>query len=107
MVQFSIEHRALQLCGQRQAIAPLNQDRPMSLALSSKLMSTELVRRMNEFAVSLQGAQGAYYLDEPNAIDNGIWPRAYLNAFAATIGGGTSQIQANIVAEHVLGLPKG
>jgi alkylation response protein AidB-like acyl-CoA dehydrogenase len=29
-----------------------------------------------------------------------------LNAFSATIGGGTSQIQANIVAEHVLGLPK-
>lgn len=78
----------------------------MSLALSSKLMSTEFVRRINEFAISMQGAKGAYYVGEPDSIDGGIWQRAYLNAFSATIGGGTSQIQANIVAEHVLGLPK-
>jgi alkylation response protein AidB-like acyl-CoA dehydrogenase len=30
-----------------------------------------------------------------------------LNSFSATIGGGTSQIQKNIIGEHVLGLPKG
>ena len=54
----------------------------------------------------MQGAQSAYYVGEPDAVDGGVWQRAYLNAFSATIGGGTSQIQANIVAEHVLGLPK-
>ena len=43
---------------------------------------------------------------EPEAVDGGLSQRAYLNSFSATIGGGTSQIQANIVAEHVLGLPK-
>ena len=78
----------------------------MSLGLSSKLMSTEFVRRINEFAISLQGAKGAYNVGEPDSLDGGIWQRAYLNAFSATIDGGTSQIQANIVAEHVLGLPK-
>ena len=78
----------------------------MSLGLSSKLMNTEFIRRINEFAISMQGAKGAYYVGEPDSIDGGIWQRAYLNAFSATIGGGTSQIQANIVAEHVLGLPK-
>ena len=106
LVQFLIEARGLFLTGARQRIAPLNQERPMSLALSSKLMSTEFVRRINEFAISMQGAKGAYYVGEPDSIDGGIWQRAYLNAFSATIGGGTSQIQANIVAEHVLGLPK-
>jgi alkylation response protein AidB-like acyl-CoA dehydrogenase len=78
----------------------------MSLALSFKLMSTELIRRLNEFAISMQGARAAYYVGEPDSIDGGIWQRAYLNAFSATIGGGTSQIQANIIAEHALGLPK-
>jgi alkylation response protein AidB-like acyl-CoA dehydrogenase len=29
-----------------------------------------------------------------------------MQSFSATIGGGTSQVQANIIAEHVLGLPK-
>jgi alkylation response protein AidB-like acyl-CoA dehydrogenase len=106
LVEFLIEDRGIQLCGARQRIAPLNQERPMSLGLSSKLMSTEFVRRINEFAISMQGAKGAYYVGEPDSIDGGIWQRAYLNAFSATIGGGTSQIQANIVAEHVLGLPK-
>ena len=40
------------------------------------------------------------------AIDGGKWQRSYFNSFSATIGGGTSQIQANIVGERVLGLPK-
>ncbi|MGD6604830.1 acyl-CoA dehydrogenase family protein, partial [Xanthomonas citri pv. citri] len=48
-----------------------------------------------------------YYVDDPCAVDNGYWHRSYLNSFSATIGGGTSEIQRNIVAEHVLGLPKG
>jgi alkylation response protein AidB-like acyl-CoA dehydrogenase len=39
--------------------------------------------------------------------EGGKWQRAYFNAFSATIGGGTSQVQANIVGERVLGLPKG
>ena len=79
----------------------------MSLGLSGKLMNTEFIRRVSEFSISLQGAKAAYYMGEPDAIDGGTSQRAYLNSFSATIGGGTSQIQANIVAEHVLGLPKG
>ena len=106
LVEFLIENRGIQLCGARHRLAPLNQERPLSLGLSSKLMNTEFVRRVNEFAISMQGAKGSYTVGEPNSIDGGIWQRAYSNAFSATIGGGTSQIQANIVAEHVLGLPK-
>jgi alkylation response protein AidB-like acyl-CoA dehydrogenase len=106
LVEFMIEARGIHLSMVRQGIGPLVQDRPMSIPLSSKLMSTEFVRRISEFAISMQGAQGAYYVGEEDSIDGGLWQRAYLNAFSATIGGGTSQIQANIVAEHVLGLPK-
>jgi alkylation response protein AidB-like acyl-CoA dehydrogenase len=47
-----------------------------------------------------------YYVGDDSAHDNGIWQRGYLNSFSATIGGGTSQIQRNIIGEHVLGLPK-
>jgi alkylation response protein AidB-like acyl-CoA dehydrogenase len=106
LVELLIEDRGATLCAMRQRIAPLNQERPMSLPLSGKLMHTELMRRLNEFSISMQGAKAAYYMGEPDAINGGVSQRAYLNAFSATIGGGTSQIQANIIAEHVLGLPK-
>ncbi|MEM1163739.1 MAG: acyl-CoA dehydrogenase family protein [Pseudomonadota bacterium] len=106
MVDFLIEIQGNVLSRQRQAVEPLNQDRPHGLPLSQKLRSTELARRVNEFAVTLTGPAGAYYVDDPNAVDDGIWARGYLNAFSATIGGGTSQIQRNIVGERVLGLPK-
>ena len=106
MVGFLMEIQALTLNGQRTQVPELIADRPQGIPLASKLMGTEMSRRLNDFAVRLTGVRGAYYVDEPEAADNGLWARNYLNAFSATIGGGTSQIQANIVGEHVLGLPK-
>lgn len=107
LVEFMMEAQSLKLCSERGRIAPLNQDHPMGLPLSSKLMMTEFARRASEFAMSMLGAKGAYYVGDEQAVDGGYWARSYLNAFSATIGGGTSQIQHNIIGEHVLGLPKG
>ena len=90
----------------RAAIGPLNTDYPGSLALSSKLRMSETSRRMRQLAINLQGADGALYVGDPRVRQGGFWQRAYFNAFSSTIGGGTSQVQTNIVAEHILGLPK-
>lgn len=106
LVEFLIEAQSLNLSQQRGKVPALTQDRPMALALSGKLMWTEFARAMNEYAMTLTGAHGGYYVGDENAVDEGLWTRGYLNAFSATIGGGTSQIQRNIIAEHVLGLPK-
>jgi len=106
LVGLIMEEKALTLGAKRAHIGPLTTDYPGSLPLSNKLRSTELARRMRQFAVGLQGAAGGLYVGDPMARQAGFWQRAYFNSFSATIGGGTSQVQANIVAEHVLGLPK-
>lgn len=107
LVEYMIDIQALNLNNQRRRMAPLTSDRPMGLALMNKLARTELVRELTEFSLQFQGTRAGYYVGDENAVDDGYWHRSYLNSFSATIGGGTSQIQKNIIGEHVLGLPKG
>jgi alkylation response protein AidB-like acyl-CoA dehydrogenase len=106
LVDYLIDIQALNLNHQRRAIPALNQDRPMGLPLINKLTRTELVRELTQFSLSFQGTRAGYYVGDEQAVEAGFWHRSYLNSFSATIGGGTSEIQKNIIGEHVLGLPK-
>jgi alkylation response protein AidB-like acyl-CoA dehydrogenase len=106
LVQLIMEEKAMALGDRRASLTALNTDYPMSLPLSRKLRWTEYTRRMRQFAINAQGPDGALFVGDDRARQGGFWQRAYLNSFSATIGGGTSQVQANIIAEHVLGLPK-
>jgi alkylation response protein AidB-like acyl-CoA dehydrogenase len=106
LVQMIMEGKAHSLGNRRAAIPALTTDYPGSLPLSSKLRTTEYQRRMRQLAVATQGGHGSMYVGDERAVSGGFWQRAYFNNFSTTIGGGTSQIQANIVGEHVLGLPK-
>ena len=105
LVDLITESRSNALMNARSSVPALASDWPTSVAMSGKLRSSELKRRMCQFAISLQGANGARYVSR-EAVDGGMWQRSYLNAFSGTIGGGTSQIQHNIIGERVLGLPK-
>lgn len=106
LVRFMIEDRGDQLCRARAAVPALCGERPHAIPLSNKLRVSEHRRQLMRFALSLQGAKAALWAGDTNAVDGGKWQRAYFNSFSSTIGGGTSQIQANIVGERVLGLPK-
>lgn len=106
LVQFLMEERSLRLNGIRARIPALTSERPMSIPMSGKLMGSEFRRRLCRFAVSLQGNNANLYMGDDDVMDGGRWQRSYFNAFSATIGGGTSQIQKNILGERVLGLPK-
>ncbi len=106
MTQFMIDIQALNLNNTRRRMPQLMQDRPMGLPLMNKLARTDLIQRLTEFSLEFQGSKAGYYVGDENAVDDGYWHRSYLNSFSSTIGGGTSQIQKNIIGEHALGLPK-
>ena len=106
MVQLWIEEEALRLSSLRMRIPALTADRPLALPLMNKLVFSEYNQRLTELGCEMFGPDGALWLGEPTAPDRADWPRAYMNSFGMTIGGGTSEILRNVVGERVLGLPK-
>jgi alkylation response protein AidB-like acyl-CoA dehydrogenase len=71
-----------------------------------KVAISELQQTLYELGMDLQGS-GLAITDPGVAQEQGRWQRAFFNALAATIGGGTSEIQRNVIAQQVLGLPRG
>jgi len=72
-----------------------------------KLFWSELFQRMLENAVGLIGPFGQLVAGEPDAVDDGRWPHLMLYSRGRTIAAGSSEIQRTIIAERVLGLPRG
>jgi alkylation response protein AidB-like acyl-CoA dehydrogenase len=71
-----------------------------------KLLSGPLLEDMADFAVAQHGLEGAIEPDDEMA-PAGRWLRLAYQARGTAIAGGTTFIQRNIVAERVLGLPRG
>jgi alkylation response protein AidB-like acyl-CoA dehydrogenase len=74
-----------------------------------KFLSDVHGQHLTELAADLCGPAGALAGDDatgPLGAEAGEWPWAFLFARALTIGGGTAQVQRNILAERVLGLPR-
>jgi alkylation response protein AidB-like acyl-CoA dehydrogenase len=73
----------------------------------SKLLWSELNQRMGEFAMVLQGPRAALNEGSPYVIENGRWQYGLMRSRGNTIEEGTSEVQRSIIAERLLGLPKG
>ena len=71
-----------------------------------KLFWTEMSQRLYENAGSILGWDGLVMPEDPGAVDRGRLARGMLWSRAASIAGGTSEIQRNIIAERILGLPR-
>jgi alkylation response protein AidB-like acyl-CoA dehydrogenase len=68
-----------------------------------RLFHGELHQRVYRLGLDIIGAD-QFRLTEIDG--EGVWTGPYLQSFAYTIGGGTTDIQRNIVGERVLGLPR-
>jgi alkylation response protein AidB-like acyl-CoA dehydrogenase len=71
-----------------------------------KLFWTGMSQHLYETAGELLGADALRWADDPRTVDGGRWARGLLWSRAASIAGGTSEIQRGIIGERILGLPR-
>jgi len=68
-----------------------------------KLGMSQHVTLNGDLAMAMEGAAGM--LQGKDALADGLWQQQFLGQWAMKIGGGTDQIQRNVMGERVLGLP--
>jgi alkylation response protein AidB-like acyl-CoA dehydrogenase len=76
-------------------------------ASMNKIFWSEMDIHLHETALALLGERGMLSGTAPDVHDGGRWLDGYLFSLAGPIYAGTNEIQRNIVAERVLGLPRG
>ena len=80
---------------------------PSNEASIAKLYSTELDQRIAATGLKMLGLHGQLLKESEHTVMDGRLPSMYLYATTSTIGGGTSEVQRNIVSQRGLGLPRG
>jgi alkylation response protein AidB-like acyl-CoA dehydrogenase len=106
IAQCVIEQTALRVSAYRNAAVIERTGSPGPGGSTLKLGWSELDQRVKDLAVGMLGPYGLLQSPDPGAPDGGHWSHALLWSRAATIYAGTSEIQRNIIAERVLGLPR-
>lgn len=71
-----------------------------------KLNGTHLAHDINAMGIDMLGELGVLYEDSPYLRSKGTWQFRYMFSIGLIIGGGTSQIQKNIISERGLGMPR-
>ena len=69
----------------------------------AKLLISDHSARNGDLALAIEGAAGM--LSGHDAFEDGFWQQQFLGQWGVRIGGGTEQVQRNIIGERVLGLP--
>ena len=107
IAQAQIEAHVFRLIGLRNLTRAQHGHAPGPEASVTKLYWSEMDKRLQETAIGVEGMYGALAPESALAIEDGRWQYGWMWAQAETIYAGSSEIQRNIIAERVLGLPRG
>jgi len=106
LVRLHIEAELLRLIRLRTVSARIRGEAPGPEASVRKVLADEHGRRLFGLAKDLAGAGGMLTDRGPLGAPVDQWHYGFLFAPALTVGGGTGEVQRNIIAERVLGLPR-
>ena len=107
LAQSYIEVEILKYNIYRSATKIMRSGKPGPESSITKLFWSEMDRRQKEAGMEMLGMYSQLVKGSKRAVDKGRWQRAFLWSRAGTINAGSSEIQRNIIAERVLGMPRG
>ncbi|MEM9177969.1 MAG: acyl-CoA dehydrogenase family protein [Myxococcota bacterium] len=105
IAQAETKIEAMRLNGMRFLTKQLKGEPLGSETSINKLHRADLEIGLGELALEILGSSSTLMGGE-QAVDDGAWAKYALNWPEVVIGGGTPNIQRNIIAERILGLPK-
>jgi len=97
---------AMQFHGARLLTMQMKGEETGLAQLVVKLQGCELSHQVAALAIDVMGELGVLYTGSPHVRDEGAWQQHYMFDLGLIIGGGTAQIQKNIIAERGLGMPR-
>ncbi len=106
LLRLQAELAAMKFNGLRVLSASANGGDAGLARLIVKLQSCELAHQISALAIDALGELGVLYDDSPHLRAHGSWQQNYMFQLGLIIGGGTAQIQKNIIAERGLGMPR-
>ena len=106
LMQMQARVLAMKYNGLRLISAQLNGETALLAALIVKLQGCEINHELAALAIDSLGELGVLYEDSPHLRAGGSWQQRYMFDLGLIIGGGTAQIQKNIIAERGLGMPR-
>jgi len=106
LAQLAIEVQLARLTAYRNVTVMQRTGQPGPEGSILKLFWSELEQRLMETAGEILGPHAVLTRGDARAADDGVWARELLWTRSATIYAGTSEVQRNIIAQRVLGLPR-
>ena len=106
VARFEMKIAAMKYTGLRYLTKQIKGEPLTSETSVNKLHRASLEIEMDDFAVELTGQAGLQLRGGEEAVDGGTWSKSALNWPNVVIGGGTPNIQRNIISERLLGMPK-
>jgi alkylation response protein AidB-like acyl-CoA dehydrogenase len=106
LADLAIRVETMKLEAHRQLTDRIKQRPPGIAASVNKLVTCELNHQIARAATEVMGDYGWLHRKDKQVRDKGAWPLDYMFSLGLIIGGGTAQIQKNIISERGLGMPR-